>query len=434
MSDRIRVRTEWLDQCARDFGQVAGALADARSTLSGITLRRDEGGELKVSMDCSLKLVGQKFTGSNAEEDVKQLARAAQALSERVRQLGLASSNAARHFEEVENAAIALLTGAEPGKETSIYSDIGAIITAMKSIIDWLRDLFQGNTTPPETPPAPPVVPVFGEEPFFGGNQMTIRTDYANHEKYKQIIEQNTGHTFAEGEFEIYLRRMQSEGCGYIAIVNSIFAAYEGNPEGFKKTFGFDMYDGDKLNYNMLFADVYSKWDNRNANGEFDAYKDYSSTRDGDINNYDYWKDPSGSGTNISWRDDIAEQYLREYGVQATAESHPSTTLTADMYNNMVSSGEVKQGELHIRMYGDPANLYDADGNLVTTYSGGHAMTVTGTIGSGENAMLEVSSWGKKYYVKPSEVPAGDMGYMILHIDGSSSEQPGIDYPEVILR
>ena len=77
MSDRIRVRTEWLDQCARDFGQVAGALADARSTLSGITLRRDEGGELKVSMDCSLKLVGQKFTGSNAEEDVKQLARAA---------------------------------------------------------------------------------------------------------------------------------------------------------------------------------------------------------------------------------------------------------------------------------------------------------------------------------------------------------------------
>ena len=253
----------------------------------------------------------------------------------------------------------------------------------------------------------------------FGGDQGAPRNDIDNYDKYRDIIEKNTGKKFKKNsDLRRYLQKLNNEGCGYVAMINTIFAAYEGRPEEFRKTFGYDMYDENgNPNYNMLLVDIYSATDNRNADGSFNKYEDFKwglIFGDGWKMFYDPWTDTTGAGTSIQAREEKIQYFLNSHNVDCEVQTYPKKTLTADQYNRMVADGTVKQGQLHIRVGGDPVIMRDANGNKVHTYSGGHAMTVTGTTESG---MLQVSSWGETYYIDPSDLGKNtSMGYQIVHI------------------
>ncbi len=250
----------------------------------------------------------------------------------------------------------------------------------------------------------------------FGGDQGSPRSDVQNYNTFRDIIEENTGIRLNNKALKIYLERLNSEGCGYVAMINAIFTAYVGHPDAFRETFGYDMYDSQgNPNFNLLLVDLYSSTDNRNVDGSENRYEDYGGFgEDGFKWFYNPWKDISGEGTSIGEREDKMQMFLDDHGVACDVTTEASRHLSAAEYNQLVNSGAVSQGELHIRLSGNPVVLRDADGNPVDSYSGGHAMTVTGTTESG---LLQVSSWGEIYYIDPDALGTNtSMGYQIVHI------------------
>ena len=95
------------------------------------------------------------------------------------------------------------------------------------------------------------------------------------------------------------------------------------------------------------------------------------------------------SGTSISERKDIWEDYLAEHGIDVNVECY--IEVTADNYNDIVDKGQIIVAI-------EPCILEDEAGNTVFNADGGHAMTVTGVT---EDGRFIVSSWGKRYYVDP---------------------------------
>ncbi|WP_155839950.1 hypothetical protein [Butyrivibrio sp. MC2021] len=180
-----------------------------------------------------------------------------------------------------------------------------------------------------------------------------------------------------------YLTKLNSEGCGYVAIANTIFEEFKGKEDLFKQKFGFDMYKPDgTLNYNMLITDIYASTDNHNASWFFgiDTYKpgeDSSATQ--------------GWGTTEAMRKYRTELYLRDKGVSVKVDN--SVQITPENFHNYDDGHIILQtGNFHLI---DPAT-----GNPLKDPTGEHAMTVTGFTDDG---LIIVSSWGKKYYIDPNE-------------------------------
>ena len=155
-----------------------------------------------------------------------------------------------------------------------------------------------------------------------------------------------------------YLEKLNNEGCGYVAMVNTIFLKYKGREDEFEKTFGFPMYKEDgSLNYDALITDFYTSKD-----------------------------DPKSTGTGVTSRENMWESYCREHGVNVDVRS---VNVTASNFNEMSKKGQIVVGL-------GPCYLYDENGKRVFAANGGHAMTVTGVTDDGR---LIVSSWGKTYYL-----------------------------------
>ena len=160
MANRIKARTEWLDGCADAFRAIEGALQAAHGTLSGISLNKAEGGELKVSLNLGLRLTGTHYSGSTAQADVQALSRATQALAVRVDRLGSAATAAARAFEDAENTAIRLMRGVQGGTEAGVYED-GEIVQNMLItpiimpvvvpwVLQWVSDIINNSNETPD--------------------------------------------------------------------------------------------------------------------------------------------------------------------------------------------------------------------------------------------------------------------------------------------
>lgn len=189
---------------------------------------------------------------------------------------------------------------------------------------------------------------------------------------------------FSDEEIEKYLEKLESEGCGYIALTNTLFKQYVGREDEFEKTFGFPMYDknGD-LNYDALVTDFYSSTDNHNE-------KSFLWWKWDDVDESEDKSDIQGSGTTREKREYRWEKYLKEHNVDVDVKN---VDITIDNYNKVSSKGDIVVGV-------SPVILYDCDGNEVYNEEGGHAMTVTGVTDDG---MYKVSSWGKEYYIKPDD-------------------------------
>lgn len=154
---------------------------------------------------------------------------------------------------------------------------------------------------------------------------------------------------------------MANEGCGYVALTNTIFAQFVGKETEFERIFGFKMYkENGELNFEAMITDFYCATD-----------------------------DSSSSGTTMYDRKDLLETYMKNHGIDVTVRN--DLNVTVQNYSQIAQNGEIVVG-----LY--PCILYDETGKKIVNINGGHAMTVTGVT---ENGMLIVSSWGKKYYIKP---------------------------------
>lgn len=103
--------------------------------------------------------------------------------------------------------------------------------------------------------------PAFDDVGAYGGNQSNPVTQS---DELADLVKKYHPE-FTEDEIVDYLTKLESEGCGYVALINTIFQQFTGREEDFEKTFGFPMYgkDGD-LNYNAMVTDFYSAMDNHN--------------------------------------------------------------------------------------------------------------------------------------------------------------------------
>lgn len=238
---------------------------------------------------------------------------------------------------------------------------------------------------------------VFDSEGLYGGDQgspMRETDPDIIQEMYDIIRGNNPDVVLSDAQLERYLKKANSEGCGYVALTNSIMGEFAGREEEFEATFGYPMYTEDgNLNFDMLFIDLYSSMDNVDIKtGTIDFYDDYDVDIDGKREDYDYWNDVTGSGSNQYDREYYLENFMTEHGVSVDVQ----TDAFVDIYNydNISDSGR------DVIIAFRNGNLYNEDGTVAQKIEGGHAMVVTGVTDDGK---MIVSSWGKKYYIDPDE-------------------------------
>lgn len=198
-------------------------------------------------------------------------------------------------------------------------------------------------------------------------------------QEYLEVLQRRLSHE----EYELisnndvlldnYLDELESNGCGYAAMVNTVFEYYcnrSNGAEEFEAKFGFSLRNSDGLlNYDLMMVDIYS-------------YE----------NGYGH------SSTNMADRKRILTNYMQDTG----ADGHSSVNVdiknnvsfTVNNYDNYIREGK------QIIVRADRFKLYDENGNLAGS-CGAHAMVITGVT---EDGKFIVSSWGKKYMIDPNDV------------------------------
>lgn len=234
-------------------------------------------------------------------------------------------------------------------------------------------------------------------------------------------------------------KQINCEGCGYAAMTNAILTEYDGKEKEFEKTFGFPMYnDKGDLNYDKLLVDIYLSTDDKIWMQEPDG-TDAMFSEVMQKNNYD--KDPDAfkakygidlymngdastgyyslgvygavlkpylnskmvtmktDGVNAYVYNNRLSHYLSEHGVACdnTMEyNSDGTALSVKKVNSYINDGKI------VQVACDNFMLYDENGKAIQKEKiSAHWMTITGTTDDGEYI---VSSWGRKYYLKPSEL------------------------------
>lgn len=223
---------------------------------------------------------------------------------------------------------------------------------------------------------------VFDDTGEYGGDQGSPASQWGFWSEKEELYDIVREHfpDMSDKEIRSYLKKLNSEGCSYVATINTIFAAYEGREAEFERTFGFPMYKDGDLNYNELIVDFYCETDNHNKDSFGADYMDSAE----DIS--------SEEGYGATWSQQVyrAEMYLQERGVDVDI-SHKE--ITVDNFREYSENGYIV-----IDYFDGP--LENKDGNTAQFIKGGHAMTITGVM---EDGRYIVSSWGEKYYVDPSQ-------------------------------
>lgn len=202
-----------------------------------------------------------------------------------------------------------------------------------------------------------PVIDGYGS---YGGNQGSAKEKYLDEELQKIVRKYYP--KYSDAQIKEHLEKMNNEGCGYVAICNTIFEQYVGREAEFEEKFGFPMYKNGDLNYDALIVDFYCDQDN-----------------------------PLDSGTNQYEREKMWEAYLKAHGIYVDVQC--DVKVTPENYETIV-----KDGQLIVSI--SPVILQDENGNRVDDRNGGHAMTVTGVTSDGRYI---VSSWGRTFYVDPDD-------------------------------
>lgn len=202
--------------------------------------------------------------------------------------------------------------------------------------------------------------PAFDDIANYGGDQGLAKLVYLD--KGIQAIVRKHFPDLNKDEIGAMLERLSDEGCGYVALCNTIYAEYDGREDEFEKDFGFPMYKDGYLDFNALIVDLYCAED-----------------------------DESVKGLSLKSAEKIWEHYLSLHGIDVDVVNN--LKITPETYYDYVGDGTII---LLIR----PVILENKDGQIVDDRNEGHFVTITGTTSDGR---FIVSSWGRIFYVNPND-------------------------------
>ena len=240
---------------------------------------------------------------------------------------------------------------------------------------------------------------VYDRQGIYGGDQThprKVSADSAEGDCLRYIIKKYYP-DYQEPQMEALLWKLDSEGCGYVVIVNTLFEYFMDRVEEFERTFGLPMYTANgNLNYDMLLMDFYAATDNHYSCNGIDKI-DYREDKNDEENKegYDYSMDTTGWGTNFDKRIYRTNLYLRKTGIRFRITNYKQVTL-----ENVCELSQ--HGRIMISLNG--GNVQNEDGS-VYCYCPGHAMIVTGVT---RDCRYIVSTWGMRKYVDPNEVVEKD--------------------------
>lgn len=207
---------------------------------------------------------------------------------------------------------------------------------------------------------------------------------------------------------EAYLTEICKHGCGYVAMVNTIFEQYIGREKEFESIFGFPMYTvGDSgipdFNYEYLILEYVNYiW----SHSVYDIVE--LSGYDGTVNrdaedlalNPDQGEDTAKiTGTGQSIKDQF-EAFMKETYNMDVDVSFISTKTGMEASQFILNNFDENSNTQYIIAV-KGSELYDVNGDLTNENVGAHAMCVTGINADGQ---IEVSSWGKKFTIDLNDI------------------------------
>ncbi len=265
----------------------------------------------------------------------------------------------------------------------------------------------------------------------------------ADEELFDFVRQYDAYRDYSDEEIINLYGRINEEGCGYVAFVNTVMTKYEGREDAFMRDFGFPLYDENgEFNFNRLLIDFYAHTDdqyflNRESGADalvndkllsYEGKADEFRERYGvDLyeNDGDTWSDEarqaildeyegqdtasfeSGGMTILSMENRISEYISTKEGVNCENKKvFPERPFSKNEIDGYINKGDV------INILAADFNLYREDGQLAQGGVGGHWMSITGTT---EDGRYIVSSWGEKYYIDPSELD-GNFCFLINEI------------------
>jgi hypothetical protein len=255
----------------------------------------------------------------------------------------------------------------------------------------------------PANVPAPDSTKAFDTVGAYGGNQGAPADNFMD---YANIVRKYYP-DMTDADVEKYLKKLNNEGCGYVAIVNTAFVNYEGREDDFKKTFGFEMYDENgEPNYNELLVDFYCDQDNHNKKSFlFWSWDTVDKKEDWDWKDLDNdgveTYDEYGFGTWPEQREYRWEQYCKDKGVEVNVINN--VDVAQSNYEELSKNGMILISTANFYMY-------DENGVRTSTEIGSHCMTLTGFT---EDGKYIVSSWGQKYTIDPADIDYSKEGTYI---------------------
>ena len=254
-----------------------------------------------------------------------------------------------------------------------------------------------------------------------------------NEELFDFIRDYDQYQDYSKWDIAKLMDKINSEGCGYAAVVNNLFVEFEGHEEEFEEIFGFPMYNEDgEANYNYLLVDFYANTDDKyflndslgedslvndvilsylgGREEEFrEKYGHYPVTENGKIIDeaaqaiLDEYQDETvvtleGSGTTPKSLVNRFSYYLEQKGISDYMP--PQWIQCEEALSTEEIKGYLESGQ-NVTVGVDPEfTLYNEAGEKMGT-SHNHWMTITDVT---EDGRYVVSSWGRKYYLIPSEL------------------------------
>ena len=246
---------------------------------------------------------------------------------------------------------------------------------------------------------------------------------------YDFVRRQEGYENYSETQIHELIDKINVEGCGYVALVNTLFLEFPGSEAEFEKIYGFPMRDKDgNYNFNRMLIDIYCKTDDKDFLTEdsgknaliCDILRDYQDNPAKFEQDYGVKYDPESAtipdevsnailarydgevasykveGTTVYSQENRLLAYLHEKGVNADVNCSSSSTMSIDSVKNTIESGTVVKLSLS-----KGTQFYDENGNVQKTLGGGHAVLITNVTDDGRYV---ISSWGNQYYVDPSQV------------------------------
>jgi chaperonin cofactor prefoldin len=237
---------------------------------------------------------------------------------------------------------------------------------------------------------------VYPEHGPYGGNQDEIVNDFENGTAAEKSEIEKIIHKYhpdwSDSKIMAFLSQLQSEGCGYVAMINTFLNQYKGSEADFEKEFGFPLYitvEGKRqLNYDCIIIDFYLSEDNHNPTG----YRQPSDSIDPN----------EADGMTFDQSVYRFEEYMKDHGVSVDVidKLENLTGGGTGMIRGTAANYEEYKSMGQIVVEVNPVKLRYPSGGSRPEQDGGHMMTVTGVTKDG---WLIVSSWGQKYYLNPAD-------------------------------